>query len=155
MTKRTPSSAAAKTTSGRKPSKRCSSKWRTTATNWSSSPQAIRARWKRFSTRTPALKAVSPAFGISPHYSLEELLATLRYAARPRYCLAPAARPKLGGVLAARVREDCEGFGNARGVRNLFEETAARQANRLAALPPEKITKEALMCLTEDDLPPL
>ncbi|HIT68511.1 MAG TPA: AAA family ATPase [Candidatus Aphodomonas merdavium] len=104
----------------------------------------------------PGLESRFTRFWHFPDYSIEELLAIFEIRCTSSgYCLAPAARPKLGGVLAARVREDCEGFGNARGVRNLFEETAARQANRLAALPPEKITKEALMCLTEDDLPPL
>lgn len=43
-----------------------------------------------------------------------------------------------------------KGFGNARGVRNLFERTVAAQANRLAALP--DVTREMLMTLTADDL---
>ena len=43
-----------------------------------------------------------------------------------------------------------ENFGNARDVRNLFEDAMARQANRVAAL--EAPTKEDLMTLTVDDL---
>ena len=49
-----------------------------------------------------------------------------------------------------RTRVDEKGFGNARGVRNLFERTVAAQANRLAALP--DVTREMLMTLTADDL---
>ena len=43
-----------------------------------------------------------------------------------------------------------ENFGNARDVRNLFERSMGRQANRVAAM--EAPTKEDLMTLTADDL---
>ncbi len=43
-----------------------------------------------------------------------------------------------------------ENFGNARDVRNIFEQAVARQANRLAAM--DAPAKEDLMVLTEDDL---
>lgn len=43
-----------------------------------------------------------------------------------------------------------ENFGNARDVRNIFEQGIARQANRVAAL--ERPTKEQLMALTIADL---
>ncbi len=43
-----------------------------------------------------------------------------------------------------------ENFGNARDVRNLFEQAVARQANRVAAM--EAPTKDDLMALTRDDL---
>ena len=60
------------------------------------------------------------------------------------WCTAPASAEETGFDMPPEPLADPERL-----------ETAARQANRLAALPPEKITKEALMCLTEDDLPPL
>ena len=41
-------------------------------------------------------------------------------------------------------------FGNARGVRNLFEQILTAQANRLAKL--ESFTKDDLMTLTRDDV---
>jgi hypothetical protein len=49
-------------------------------------------------------------------------------------------------------RENTDGisFGNARGVRNLFEKILVQQANRLAQL--ESVTKEALMLLTREDV---
>ena len=43
-----------------------------------------------------------------------------------------------------------ENFGNARDVRNIFEQAVARQANRVAAM--DAPTKEDLMLLTLDDL---
>ena len=43
-----------------------------------------------------------------------------------------------------------ENFGNAREVRNIFEQAVARQADRVAAL--ECPTREDLMALTETDL---
>ena len=47
-------------------------------------------------------------------------------------------------------RERDENFGNARDVRNIFEQGVARQANRVAAM--ENPTKEDLMALTIADL---
>ena len=49
-------------------------------------------------------------------------------------------------------RENCDGisFGNARGVRNIFEHILVSQANRLAAL--ENVTREDLMRLTTVDV---
>ena len=49
-------------------------------------------------------------------------------------------------------RENCDGisFGNARGVRNIFEHILVSQANRLAAL--ERVTREDLMRLTTVDV---
>ena len=41
-------------------------------------------------------------------------------------------------------------FGNARGVRNLFEQILTQQANRLAGM--EEFTKEDLMTITQDDV---
>jgi SpoVK/Ycf46/Vps4 family AAA+-type ATPase len=41
-------------------------------------------------------------------------------------------------------------FGNARGVRNLFEKVLTAQANRLAAMA--EITRDDLMCLTKEDV---
>ena len=46
--------------------------------------------------------------------------------------------------------ENGPSFGNARGVRNLFERTLVRQADRLAALP--EVTREQLMEITPADL---
>ena len=52
--------------------------------------------------------------------------------------------------LLALYSLDVKGFGNARGVRNLFERAVSAQANRLAGQG--EITREELMRLTCDDL---
>ena len=50
--------------------------------------------------------------------------------------------------------EECGGdgvtFGNARGVRNLFEQILTEQANRLAAM--DEFTKDDLMTITAEDV---
>ena len=46
---------------------------------------------------------------------------------------------------------DSKGFGNARGVRNLFETIIARQADRLGETEGE-ITRDMLMLLTKADV---
>ena len=56
-------------------------------------------------------------------------------------------------ALTQRLKEETAGndtFGNARGVRNLFERVLVAQANRLAA--DEDITREELMTLTAEDI---
>ena len=52
--------------------------------------------------------------------------------------------------LIARENRDPVSFGNARGVRNLFERVLVCQANRLAAQ--ESVTREDLMRLTAEDV---
>ena len=102
----------------------------------------------------PGLESRFNRFWNFPDYSIDEMLAIFDMrCGKSGYTILPQARAKLGSVIAARVMADHLGFGNARGVRNLFEETAANQANRLAQLPPEEITKETLMLLTEEDIP--
>ena len=83
-------------------------------------------------------------------YTTEELLGIFRMRCdKGCYTLSPAAEE------AARRRIEAENgpsFGNGRGVRNLFERTLIRQANRLAALP--EVTKEQLMEILPEDLDP-
>ena len=65
------------------------------------------------------------------------------------YTLAQDARDLLKSLLAL-YSLDVKGFGNARGVRTLFERAVSAQANRLAK--EENITREELMLLTCDDI---
>ena len=58
---------------------------------------------------------------------------------------------KLRAILAATSRD--RGFGNARLIRNVFEEAVGRQAQRLASW--EEPTDEQLTTLIADDLPPV
>lgn len=58
-------------------------------------------------------------------------------------------RPPPGPGLYAEESAD-DSFGNARGVRNLFEHILVAQNNRLAAM--ENVTREDLTVITADDV---
>ncbi len=60
---------------------------------------------------------------------------------------------KLPVVAKGAIKEentDPVSFGNARGVRNIFEQILVNQANRLAAM--EHVTREDLMSITPADV---
>ena len=83
-------------------------------------------------------------------YSMEEMLAIFRMRCdKGCYTLEETAEALLRDYIQ---QENTDGisFGNARGVRNLFEKILVQQANRLAQL--ENVTKEALMLLTREDV---
>ena len=64
------------------------------------------------------------------------------------YRLTEAPRPRGRDYIAAEAADDS--FGNARGVRNLFEHILVAQNNRLAAM--ENVTREDLTVITADDV---
>ena len=83
-------------------------------------------------------------------YSLDEMLEIFRMRCRKSlYTLSPDAEEDVKDFIRD---ENADGvtFGNARGVRNLFEQILTAQANRLAKM--EHFTKEDLMTLTRDDV---
>ena len=87
-----------------------------------------------------------------PDYTTDELVAHLRVdaARKSRYHLDEGAALKLAAVIDAEPRT--RGFGNARFVRNVFEASVGRQAERLAAV--EAPTDEQLTTLVADDITP-
>lgn len=85
-------------------------------------------------------------------YSDDELIRIFdNLGEKNHYSLTEDARTKLRAVLVATSRD--RGFGNARLIRNLFEEAVGRQAQRLASW--EEPTDEQLTTLIADDLPPV
>lgn len=60
------------------------------------------------------------------------------------------AKTALKSLLEKAVAEKDKNFGNARFVRNLFEKTLERQANRLSKQ--ENLSKEMLTEITGEDL---
>lgn len=66
------------------------------------------------------------------------------------YALSPAAETKAAETFQALYDHRDENFGNAREVRNTFEDAVARQANRVAGLA--KPSKEDLMAILPEDL---
>lgn len=105
---------------------------------------------EEFVHSNPGLESRFNRFLNFPDYTVQEMMDIFDMRCRKSgYELAEDARGLLRSLLAL-LSLDVKGFGNARGVRNLFERTVAAQANRLAALP--DVTREILMTLTADDL---
>ena len=83
-------------------------------------------------------------------YTLEEMMGIFRMrCSKGKYTLSPDGEEEVRRFIAEE-NTDPETFGNARGVRNLFERVLVQQSNRLAAL--ESITKDDLMLLTAEDV---
>lgn len=98
----------------------------------------------------PGLESRFNRFMHFPDYTVEEMLAIFDMRCQKSgYELAQDARDLLKGLLAL-FSLNAKGFGNARGVRNLFERSVSAQANRLATLA--DVTREQLMRLTASDL---
>ena len=98
----------------------------------------------------PGLESRFNRFLHFPDYTAQELAEIFELRCKGSgYILANDARPFLLQLLEQGCR-DPRGFGNARGVRNLFERAVSAQANRLAHEP--QVTRETLMLLTVDDL---
>lgn len=105
---------------------------------------------EEFVHSNPGLESRFNRFLNFPDYTVQEMMDIFDMRCRKSgYELAEDARGLLRSLLAL-LSLDVKGFGNARGVRNLFERAVAAQANRLAALP--DVTREMLMTLTADDL---
>lgn len=98
----------------------------------------------------PGLQSRFNRFLYFPDYSVEEMAAIFEMRCKKAgYQL----DEKADEVLRRIIREESEdniGFGNARGVRNLFEQAISRQANRLAKK--DVLTRDELMTLTAEDL---
>lgn len=105
---------------------------------------------EEFVHSNPGLESRFNRFIHFPDYSVEEMMAIFDMrCSQNGYELHEEARELLKSLLKASS-VDVKGFGNARGVRNLFERAVAAQANRLASDP--EITKEDLLTLTVDDI---
>lgn len=83
-------------------------------------------------------------------YSEEQLLEILQVMVKQAgLCIEQGAIDKVGEKLKAMTTEEKVDFGNARGVRNIFERMVVNQANRLVLL--EEPTREELMNIVEAD----
>ena len=105
---------------------------------------------EEFVESNPGLESRFNRFIHFPDYTVEEMMGIFRMRCdKAGYTLAPEAGDALKGILAEKSK-DSIGFGNARGVRNLFEKALSRQANRLAAMG--QLTREQLMEIRAEDL---
>ena len=103
-----------------------------------------------FVKSNPGLESRFNRFIHFPDYTVQEMLDIFEMRCRKSgYELDGDARELLKSLLAL-CSLDVEGFGNARGVRNLFERAVSAQADRLARQA--NVTREQLMLLTADDI---
>lgn len=87
---------------------------------------------KKFLHSNPGLESRFNRFIDFPDYTLDELMAMFDMRCESKgYTLDPQARCALRQVIDRESTADVKGFGNGRGVRNLFETAIARQADRL------------------------
>lgn len=83
-------------------------------------------------------------------YSVDEMLAILDLQlGKGQYRLEDAARAAVRDYIEASNTGSIA-FGNARGVRNIFEKLLVEQANRISAM--ENVDRDALMTITEADV---
>lgn len=84
-------------------------------------------------------------------YTDTELLDILdSMAKKAGFHLQPSAKAQLGGQLGSMTEKKKREFGNARGIRNVFEKIVVNQANRIVSV--KSPTKEELTLLTEEDV---
>ena len=103
-----------------------------------------------FVQSNPGLESRFNRFLHFPDYTTDEMMGIFDMRCKgSSYQLAEDARPLVRDYIAEESA-DAEGFGNGRGVRNIFENIIVAQNNRLAKL--ETVTREDLMLLTADDI---
>ena len=86
-----------------------------------------------------------------PDYTKEELVSILAVmAGKAGLKIDDAAKQKVLELLRKKKKEEWKDFGNARGMRNMFEKFVVNQANRLVKL--ENPTRDDLMTIKEEDV---
>ena len=106
---------------------------------------------EKFLHSNPGLESRFNRFIDFPDYTLDELMGIFDMRMnKAGYTMGDEARAALRQKIDIE-RVDVKGFGNARGVRNLFETIIARQADRLGETEGE-ITRDMLMQLTVADV---
>ena len=103
----------------------------------------------KFIHSNPGLESRFNRFLLFEDYSLDELMAIFKMRCGKGYILSPEAEPLVRDYIAEESA-DGGGFGNARGVRNIFEHILVAQNNRLAKL--DTVTRDDLMTLLPEDV---
>jgi Cdc6-like AAA superfamily ATPase len=107
---------------------------------------------QKFLESNPGLRSRFNRFFDFPDYSIDELYEILRrMVVHGRYALRDAAAERARATIATSWEQRGPNFGNARVVRNIFERTLMRQADRLASDP--DITRAELATITAEDIP--
>ena len=104
---------------------------------------------EKFIHSNPGLESRFNRFLLFEDYTADEMVQIFDMQCKKGcYRLTEDARPLVRDYIAEESADDS--FGNARGVRNLFEHILVAQNNRLAAM--ENVTREDLTVITADDV---
>lgn len=107
---------------------------------------------RTFIESNPGLQSRFNRYFTFEHYTGSEMLDIFKsFASKADFALTEDAEEKLSFILDKLYEKRSRTFGNARVVRNIFEECVERQANRIVGIAP--ITTEILMNLTDEDIP--
>jgi Holliday junction resolvasome RuvABC ATP-dependent DNA helicase subunit len=107
---------------------------------------------KFFIESNPGLRSRFSRYFTFDHFYPQQLLEIMRsFCRKYDFILTEEAEEKLSDTFELLYEKRDEGFGNARVVRNLFEQITQQQANRLVAL--DELSQELLQTITEADIP--
>ena len=107
---------------------------------------------KTFIDTNPGFKSRFNRYIEFKDYSPDELEAIYKsQCSKLDYKLTDDAEKKVHEVVTSAFATRDKSFGNGRFVRNIFEKTEERQANRIASIP--SLTKEILTTITVEDIP--
>ena len=104
---------------------------------------------EKFIHSNPGLESRFNRFLLFPDYTVDEMMAIFKMRCGKGYVLTEEAEPLVRDYIAEESAAG-DSFGNARGVRNIFEHILVAQNNRLAAM--ENVTREDLTVITADDV---
>ena len=108
------------------------------------------ALMRRFVLSNPGLESRFNRFLLFSDYTAGEMMDIFEMRCKKSgYTIDDDTRKLLEGYLQ-KFSEDNKNFGNARGVRNLFERAVSAQANRLANQ--KEVSRDELMCLSAEDI---
>ena len=106
---------------------------------------------ERFIRSNPGLESRFNRYLHFDDYTTDEMADIFRLQCRKgKYLLAEGAEEEIREFIDEANDAGGVTFGNARGVRNIFEQILTEQANRLAAM--EGFTRDDLMTITRDDV---
>ena len=111
-------------------------------------------KMEQFLRSNPGLESRFTRFLNFEDYQEAELCQIIeRFATTEEYSLTPACRGKLSLAFKHAVATRTERFGNARFVRNVFEQMLSRHSERIVNIGQSQPSREALTMLDADDVP--
>jgi len=108
----------------------------------------------KFLRSNPGLESRFTRFIRFEDYEVADLCRIFeKFISEAEYTLTPNCRGQASLLFTLAHHQRDERFGNARFVRNVFEQATSLHSQRLAELPVDKVSKEALMAMEAVDIP--